>query len=176
MEAATPLRTPHVRTVGGDRVAVDGLVIEDDTTVRLVREREDAGDDTVALLIDALEIGTRVLDREQTGANAEYVKTEFERAARLRPYELYIGRRTPSRLGYGRSHHKQTMVLSPKSRRSTAVTRAQLDNGGPCELRHAPCCYQPSCSRYSLMALAAMANARFATGTPAYSPTWSSTS
>jgi len=34
-----------VRTVGGDRVAVDGLVIEDDTAVRLVREREDAGDD-----------------------------------------------------------------------------------------------------------------------------------
>jgi HAMP domain-containing protein len=82
VEAATPLRTPHVRTVGGDRVAVDGLVIEDDTAVRLVREREDAGDDTVALLIDALEIGARVLDREQTGANAEYVKTEFERAAR----------------------------------------------------------------------------------------------
>ena len=82
MEAATPLRTPHVRTVDGDRVAVDGLVVEDDTTVRLVREREDAGDDTVALLTDAIEIGARVLDREQTGANAEYVKTEFERAAR----------------------------------------------------------------------------------------------
>src|SRR5258708_10192412 len=89
-----------------------------------------------------------------------------ERVAWLRPYELYIGRRTPSRPGYGRSHHKQTMVLSPKSRRSTAVIRAQLDNGGPCELRHAPCCYQPSCSLYSLIALAAMANARFATGTP----------
>ena len=48
MEAATPLRTPHVRTVGGDRVAVDGLVVDDDTAVRLVREREDAGEDTVA--------------------------------------------------------------------------------------------------------------------------------
>jgi len=82
MEAATPLRTPHVRTVGGDRVAVDGLLVEDDTTVRLVREREDAGEDTVALLLDALAIGARVLDREQTGANADFVKSEFEKAAR----------------------------------------------------------------------------------------------
>src|SRR6476661_1963357 len=82
MEAATPLRTPHVRTVGGDRVAVDGLVVDDDTAVRLVREREDAGEDTVALLLDALAIGARVLDREQTGANADFVKSEFEKAAR----------------------------------------------------------------------------------------------
>lgn len=82
MEAATPLRTPHVRTVGGDRVAVDGLIVDDDATVRLVREREDAGEDTVALLLDALAIGARVLDREQTGANADFVKSEFEKAAR----------------------------------------------------------------------------------------------
>src|SRR5437763_4916893 len=80
MEAATPLRNPSVRTAGGDRVAVDGLLVEDETAARLVREREDAGEDAVALLIDAIEIGARVLDREQTGANAEYVKTEFERA------------------------------------------------------------------------------------------------
>jgi hypothetical protein len=82
MEAATPLRTPQVRTVGGDRVAVDGLIVDDDTAVRLVREREDAGEDTVALLLDALAIGARVLDREQTGANADFVKSEFEKAAR----------------------------------------------------------------------------------------------
>jgi hypothetical protein len=82
MEAATPLRSPHVRTVGGDRVAVDGLLVDDDTTIRLVREREEAGDDTVALLLDAVEIGARVLDREQTGANSDFVKSEFEKAAR----------------------------------------------------------------------------------------------
>jgi hypothetical protein len=82
MEAATPLRTPSVRTVGGDRVAVDGLIVEDETAVRLVREREDAGEDPVELVVDALEIGARVLDREQTGANADFVKAEFEKAAR----------------------------------------------------------------------------------------------
>src|SRR3979411_1518653 len=82
MEAATPPRPPPVRPVGADRVAVDGLLVDDDTAVRLVREREDAGEDAVALLLDALAIGARVLDREQTGANADFVKSEFEKAAR----------------------------------------------------------------------------------------------
>jgi len=82
MEAATPLRPPHVRTIGGERVAVDGLLVDDETTVRLVREREEAGEDAVGLLIDAVEIGARVLDREQTGAHAEYVRAEFEKVSR----------------------------------------------------------------------------------------------
>jgi hypothetical protein len=81
MEAATPLRKPSVRTVG-DRVAVDGLVVEDEATLRLVREREEANEDTVKLILDAIGIGARVLDREQAGANAEAVKAEMDRAAR----------------------------------------------------------------------------------------------
>ena len=56
MEAATPLRQPHVRVVG-DRVAVDGLTIEDECAVRLVRDREQQGDDTVRTVLDAVEIG-----------------------------------------------------------------------------------------------------------------------
>jgi hypothetical protein len=80
MEAATPLRAPQVRTVG-DRLTIDGLVVEDECAVRLVREREQNGDDTAKVVSDAVEIGARVLDREQAGANAEFVKTEFERAA-----------------------------------------------------------------------------------------------
>jgi hypothetical protein len=66
----------------GDRVAVDGLVIDDECAVRLVREREEGGDDPVKTVMDAVEIGARVLDREQAGANAEFVKTEFEKASR----------------------------------------------------------------------------------------------
>ena len=81
MEAARPLRPASVRTVG-DRVAVDGLVVDDAVAVRLVHEREDAGEDPARLLVDAIEIGARVLDREQAGANAEFVRTEFEKQAR----------------------------------------------------------------------------------------------
>ena len=81
MEAATPLRHPHVRTVG-DRLAIDGLIIDDECTVRLVREREQSREDPVRTVQDAIEIGARVLDREQAAANAEFVKTEFERASR----------------------------------------------------------------------------------------------
>jgi hypothetical protein len=81
MEAATPLRKPHVRTVG-DRLAVDGLVVADDCAVRLVRQREEAGEDPVAVVEDAIEIGARVLVREQTGANVEFVKSEFDKVSR----------------------------------------------------------------------------------------------
>src|SRR3954470_9956776 len=81
MEAATPLRKAHVRTIG-DRLVVDGLVVEDETAVRLVREREEAGGDPVRVVADAVEIGARVLDREQTGANAEFVRNEFGKVSR----------------------------------------------------------------------------------------------
>jgi hypothetical protein len=80
MEAATPLRHTQVRVLG-DRVAIDGLVVDDECAVRLVREREEHGDDPVKTVRDAIEIGARVLDREQAGANAEFVKAEFEKAA-----------------------------------------------------------------------------------------------
>jgi hypothetical protein len=77
MEAATPLRHPHV-TAHDDRVRIDGLVVADETLARLVAEAIDP--DSIA--VDALEIGARVLDREQTGANAEFVKTEFEKVSK----------------------------------------------------------------------------------------------
>jgi len=81
MEAATPLRQPRVRVVA-DRVLIDGVLIDDACAVRLVGEREEAGDDPVSTLVDAVEIGARVLDREQAAANADFVRTEFEKASR----------------------------------------------------------------------------------------------
>jgi hypothetical protein len=83
MEAATPLRHPHV-SLQGDRVLIDGLVVADDTLARLIAEAVDP--DVVAT--DALEIGARVLDRELTGANAEFVKTEFEKVSKSVGAEL----------------------------------------------------------------------------------------
>jgi hypothetical protein len=91
MEAATPLRKAHVRTIG-DRLVVDGLVIDDECAVRLVREREEAGGDPVRAVSDAVEIGARVLDREQAGANAEFVKGELDKATR--EVELVLSERT----------------------------------------------------------------------------------
>src|SRR6476620_11718527 len=76
MEAATPLPLTQVRFFG-DRLVVDGLLVDDECAVRLAKEH----DDPAKLILDAVEIGARVLDREQTGANAEFVKAEFEKAA-----------------------------------------------------------------------------------------------
>jgi hypothetical protein len=81
MEAATPIPVSRV-LVRGERLLIDGLLVADECVVRLAREREEAGEDAVKLILDALGIGARVLDREQASANAEFVRAEFERAAR----------------------------------------------------------------------------------------------
>ena len=81
MEAATPLPFSQVRTHAG-RLWIDGLVVDDASAVRLAREHEQHGEDVSRLVLDAIAIGARVLDREQTGANADFVKAEFEKAAR----------------------------------------------------------------------------------------------
>jgi hypothetical protein len=81
MEAATPLRKSPVEVLP-DRLVVDGLVVDDECAVRVAREREQAGDDPAKTVTDAIEIGARVLDRERAAANAEYVRTEFEKASK----------------------------------------------------------------------------------------------
>ena len=77
MEAVTPFPFAQVRVIA-DRLHIDGLVVGDDCAVRLARESQNPA----GLVEDALAIGARVLDREQTAADAEFVKAEFERAAR----------------------------------------------------------------------------------------------
>jgi hypothetical protein len=110
MEAATSLPLTQVRTRNG-RLYVDGLIVDDETTVRLAEEREQAGEDPVRLVRDAVEIGARVLDREQTGANAEFVRTEFERAAR--ELEAEFGER--ARVVAERLETKVDEVFAPES-------------------------------------------------------------
>jgi hypothetical protein len=77
MEAATPLPLARVHVVNG-RLAIDWLTVDDETAVRLALDR----DDPARFVVEAIEIGARVLDREQTGANAEFVRAEFEKTAR----------------------------------------------------------------------------------------------
>ena len=81
MEAATPLRTPRVSLLG-DTVVADALAVRDRVAVELVRERLAAGGDPAELLTDAIEIGARVLSREQAEVNADFVRTEFEKVSR----------------------------------------------------------------------------------------------
>ena len=81
MEAATPLRPPRV-SVFGDVVVADGLAVRDRVAVELVRERQEGGADPAAVLVDAIEIGARVLSREQAEVNADFVRTEFEKVSR----------------------------------------------------------------------------------------------
>jgi hypothetical protein len=81
MEAATPLRPPRI-AIFGDVVVADGLAVRDRCAVELVRERSEAGTDPAEVLVDAIEIGARVLSREQADVNADFVRTEFEKVSR----------------------------------------------------------------------------------------------
>jgi hypothetical protein len=81
MEAATPLRQTRVHTLIG-RVIIDHLVVDDPVAAELVRDRMDAGDDAARVISDAIEIGARVISREQAEINADFVRTEFEKVSR----------------------------------------------------------------------------------------------
>jgi hypothetical protein len=129
MEAATPLRKASVRTLG-DRVVADGLVIEDECAVRLVREREEAGDDPVAPLLDAIEIGARVLDRESAGANADFVRGELEKVtreteqvlgARAKEFNEQIARSVEDAFGSESGHVTKVLQRHFSDESSTAV-------------------------------------------------------
>jgi hypothetical protein len=65
-----------------DRIVIDGLTITDQETARVVRERAEGGEEPARSVRRAIEIGTRVLDREDTAIEVDYVRREFERLTR----------------------------------------------------------------------------------------------
>src|SRR5436309_11899018 len=69
-----------VRALGG-RLVMERLTVTDDRAARVVRERAEAGQEAVRTVQDAIEIGARVLDREDAAAEVDYVRAEFERHA-----------------------------------------------------------------------------------------------
>ena len=77
MEAAIRLPLTQVYVRNG-RLYVEQLTVDDETAARLAADR----DDPVRFVVEAIEIGARVLDRELTGVNAEFVRAEFEKTAR----------------------------------------------------------------------------------------------
>src|SRR3954466_12699291 len=81
MEAATPLRQPRVHVLMG-RVIVENVVVDDPATATFVDRRASAGEDPVQVVVDAVEVGARVLEREQAAVDAEFVRNEFEKVSR----------------------------------------------------------------------------------------------
>jgi hypothetical protein len=68
-----------------DRLVIEHLTVDDARAAKLVRERAEAGHQPAQTVRDAVEIGARVLEREGTAAEVDYVRAEFERhAAELR--------------------------------------------------------------------------------------------
>jgi hypothetical protein len=64
-----------------DRIVIEHLTVTDERAARVVRERAEAGQPQPRTVADAIEIGARVLDREDTVAEVDYVRREFETVA-----------------------------------------------------------------------------------------------
>jgi hypothetical protein len=62
----------------GDRIVIEDLTIADEQTARVARERAEAGEEPAKTIRRAVEIGARVLDREETAVEVDYVRREFE--------------------------------------------------------------------------------------------------
>lgn len=69
-----------VRAIG-DRLVIESLTINDERSARVVRQRAESGQEAPDTIAKAIEIGARVLDREEVAAEVDYVKREFERLA-----------------------------------------------------------------------------------------------
>jgi Uncharacterized protein conserved in bacteria (DUF2130) len=65
----------------GDRLVIEALTINDERSARVVRQRAESGQAASDTVAKAIEIGARVLDREEVAAEVDYVKREFERLA-----------------------------------------------------------------------------------------------
>jgi hypothetical protein len=118
MEAATTLPFTRIRTFNGE-LLVDGLRVDDEAAVRLVRDCEERAEIPDAYVRRMIEIGARVLEREETGQQADFVKAEFERTARQLDAEFVErARRVADRLDakvdevFGPEHGHVTQALA----------------------------------------------------------------
>ena len=75
-----PLEDGAVRALG-DRIEIEHLTVADERAARVVRERAEGGHAPAETVKDAIEVGARVLEREGTEVEADYVRREFERHA-----------------------------------------------------------------------------------------------
>ena len=68
----------HVRAID-DRIVIESLTIEDSRTAKVVRERAEGGQAPTQTVRDAIEIGARVLEREQAGSSVEVLRADMEK-------------------------------------------------------------------------------------------------
>jgi hypothetical protein len=84
MEASERPQLPLGEHSGGtvraleDRLMIEQLTVTDARAARVVRDRAKAGQPGPETVAKAIEIGTRVLDTEETAANVDYVRRELE--------------------------------------------------------------------------------------------------
>jgi hypothetical protein len=75
-----PAGDGSVRAIDG-RLVIERLEVDDARAAKLVRERAEAGHPPAQTVRDAVEIGARVIEREGTATEVDYVRAEFERQA-----------------------------------------------------------------------------------------------
>ena len=63
-----------------DRIVVESLTISDEDAARVIRQRAQAGEEPARTIRRTVEIGARVLDREDTHVEVDFVRREYERA------------------------------------------------------------------------------------------------
>ena len=64
------------------RVIVENVVVDDPATAAFLDDRLEAGENPVRVVSDAIEVGARVLAREQSASGTEFVRNEFEKVSR----------------------------------------------------------------------------------------------
>lgn len=130
MEAAAPLPfalASRVRVLG-DRVVVEDLEIADEVVARLVREHRDP----VRALHEMVEIGARVLDREQTGSEAEFLRGELEKVGR----EVEAAFTEKARLVAEHFGRKVDEVFAPEAGVLTQALERHFSDGSSVAVQH----------------------------------------
>ena len=64
------------------RVIVENVVVDDPATAAFLDAPVEAGENPVRVVSDAIEVGARVLAREQNAIGTEFVRNEFEKVSR----------------------------------------------------------------------------------------------
>ena len=126
-----------------DRLVIEALTVSDERAARLVRDRGKAGQVPAQVVADMIEVGARVLDREGTEADAEFVRAAFERegtklsaglAELLASGEEQLSERIagsfdPGREGSVQAQLKQLLARALEEQRTALLKQFSADDG-----------------------------------------------